>query len=145
MNKKVFFLLLLLITVVFFISAEDQDVLGLSFDINNHVTDTVVYYNELDFSFWFSMPFLNIVADLSFINDDKYQADISNLPDGTLLGYYSVMNSGYIDFEYDSFRVTVGQKEHADFIDSDYSLFISGNKNPAFIADFCLRRRFYLL
>ena len=41
-----------------------------------------------------------------------------------------------VEFSYEDFELTIGQKEHCDVIESDYSLFISGNKNPAFIADF---------
>lgn len=132
--KKSTLSILFLLLVISTISADESLKIGVEFD--NHFTDQISYYNEINPFFVFEMPYVTAAADLSFINDGKYHADVANLPDGSLLGYYTVMNGGYLDFSYDDFQFTIGQKEHTDFIQSDYSLFISGNENPAFIADF---------
>ena len=125
---------LIFFLVSFLIFSEETLEAGLS--VSNSYNDTVGYFNEINPYFSFSSPYLSAAADMSFINDGKYQADISNLSSGDLLGYYSIMQNGYIELNYQDFFMTIGQKEHMDIINSDYSLFISGRKNPAFITDF---------
>ena len=132
--KKCIIYIILLLCSLFKLSADES--IKVSLDFVNYFTDQVCYYNEINPVFSLEMPFLTAAADLSFINDSKYQADIANFSDGTLLGYYTIMNNGYLEFNYDNFLFSVGQQEHSDFIDSEYSLFISGKNNPGFIADF---------
>ena len=129
-----FALLLILFSTISSLYAEET--VEASFEFTNHTTNDNTYYNELNSVFQFNIPYLTIVANMSVLNDGKYQADKANLASGDLLGYYVLMNNGYLALDLYDFHLTVGQKEHSDIIESDYSLFVSGNQNPAFIADF---------
>ncbi len=117
-------------------SSSEKGFLDLAFSIDNHINDTVGYYNQGDFILDFTLPYFQLNADLAVANDGKYGADPAALPEGDVGGYYSMMRSGYLSFWFNDFSFTAGQKEHSDIFDSDYALFVNGNKNPAFIADF---------
>ena len=76
-NLTITFILLCIVT-----SAYAEEDFGASFFMSNHFDASTGYYNELNAKLSLSVPLFYAEADMSLINDGKYQADVANLASG---------------------------------------------------------------
>ncbi len=83
--------------------------------------------------FDYSDAAIDIIAELSMSNDKKYGADIANLPGGTFLGNYFLMDEGGLRFKAQGLTLEAGRFSHKDPVGGPYSLFIN-SAGPAAVS-----------
>jgi len=92
--------------------------------------------------FGYNSKYFAFVAATSFHQDHTYTPDPASTPNGTLLNSYFLMDQGGMIFRNRQMTFEVGRLEHHDVIDSPYALFISSQRNPAFLANFRYENNF---
>jgi len=85
-------------------------------------------WNEANFKINHFSENFDFLADLSALNDGKYQP---SHPDDIYFGYYFFMNEGGLKLHFEDIDFSFGRLRHDDLVDSPYSVFISSADNAA--------------
>jgi hypothetical protein len=102
----------------------DIDHMDIDFGVELGVKDET-FFNANNIRMDFATNHLNLVADLSMSNDQKFAPVRAMLPSGNFLGYYFLMNEGGLKFNLWNFNLDAGRFRLYDVVDSPYSLFLN--------------------
>lgn len=97
----------------------------LSLDIGLAVSWDEFVSTKEDIRFLYAGANFDVVAALSMSNDKKYGADIANLPDGTFLGNYFLMEEGGLRYRGGGLTLEAGRFFHEDPVPGPYALFLN--------------------
>jgi hypothetical protein len=112
--KKILIPIILLIAIFSF-SMNFEIGLYPSFGLNKN-------WNEANFKINHFSENFDFLADLSALNDGKYQP---SHPDDIYFGYYFYMNEGGLKFHFEDIDFSLGRLRHSDLVDSPYLLRIT--------------------
>jgi hypothetical protein len=122
----------LFISVLFITTLSTAGAFDFDFSLSENI-DTAGHYQEINPVLSHDAENFSYILDMSLLNDGKYKP--SQAEKFTYGFYYFVNNTGLL-FDNGRFTAEVGRFEHADIVDSPYSLFISSNGLPSLLADF---------
>ena len=87
-------------------------------------------YDQIGFAAGHGRGIFGVAFDLMLINDDRYTP-----AEPYMFGHYFRMNEGIVSLTPDPFTLRAGRINHADEVETPYSLFISSADLTATIAD----------
>jgi hypothetical protein len=102
----------------------------------DRIDETVGVYDRLNTVFRFDYRYLRLLADLSLVNDERYEPSESYM-----LGRNFAVDNGGLALDFGFLSLSAGRFVHRDFLDTPYSLFVSSERLPALLADITLRAR----
>ncbi len=89
--------------------------------------------DELNTLFRYRYRFVELLADLALVNDERYEPE-----EPFTLGHQFLIRGGGVALDFDFLSLRAGRFVHRDLLDTPYSLFISSQDLPALLADITL-------
>ena len=103
-----------------------------------------VFYIDLGMRMDYTGGPFHLVADILFINDQKYAPAAVMNPSGSLGAFYFLLNEGGIKFNLGLLELWAGRFKNYDEVDSPYSLFINSNGISANTLKFRLESKYFV-